>query len=1192
MQNTSLYQQLYNELRDFSGCDREKFAQFYEQLRFKTTMVEDPENADAQKYFLRLVSLLIMQLPQYYELAVELIEQDTFPEEYTTKLLAHLNDHCGPDSIHHIVIHLDNPQTLKDALDKMYDNFFNGKKRYQITHFLSDNVDFEIGDSLTDPGEGIFYRFEFRKPDGSLTSFENDREAEQKLFDELVAHEEWRPDVVEYIRLINAINYTLGSESDVRYPDQRIAFEAPITALLKVSAEYIPLLCDCYAVFDKWHDVSALEIAHGLLPKLHREADEMIYLYAAAYGRALANYELLDTFEDTIISKIEDPDFRRRFIELLAADDVAASIAISFERRNLRGEDLRDELDLKEWDELIEDSCLGKHLKHICSEEELEELEELYGDTIDEAIEDPENGVITILPPDLGEITGLELDDRGNVKKAVTPVASIIYNTDAASFWTFRDKNYLITCDEGWIRLIDFDERSQFTVRELTSDEHSVSHLLTTQNADDKSPVHFVTYCNGLIQGWHMAEGCDKFRIRANIDKLFLSADGSKLAFIIDEDDDYDELPITDGKAIDMEVKHEKEGTFICLDVASLTEISRWVFKGESYRDTLFTPDGNYLYTIGGEEHTTIEQWDVKSGELVKAFKGISEYGICHMRQTLDGKGLIADTKVYGLPEMNYTHSLETYEFGTPTVSTNGQVLAMKGDMADNEHSIAFADMNTGKHLGILHIEEDYHGGTNNFFSSCGKWFCSLLNDDLHIWDLKAILANTPYDEMKTFKIDFPSVGVKTMQGSFIHKIELAKGNFINKTHSLQFEMLEHGEFKASVSPAQCLEGRTKTYFSDVIPLRECNTLIPQPGTTMGVKLLPMAKGLQKFFDVKVIISFPERFDPEQGENISSVQWYQEISHQEPVFLGWQFNNEPEFKAGAWMIEVQRMEDSTCLFRKILTVEKPFKPIEYSVQKSFCGLYADEALPQNKISESPIIIAKPGITFGLQFKFKCENQEEPYAIIGEMEHPPFHDSITDKITTRTTRRFKLSDGQAIGFFRRFNNDNEVTEGKWVFRLKDPGLDNIIMEEELEIVSPDAVGEPEFEVIDSGLYTTCEQFTLFNNFPIAEKLDLASAEDTIQLSEKMIFGFKCRFKNLIGGKRLAAMVYHPPVKSFFGDETEEDFTFDLSGDQSHFIGWIMDSDKYLVEGDWTIKVWEDEIDEEETPLFEKSFTLTK
>ncbi|MBI9065084.1 MAG: DUF3859 domain-containing protein [Marinilabiliaceae bacterium] len=1194
MKETPQYVQLFNELSEQPGCNTEKFTQLYQLIRTKSEMETEGDKVSNQKHFFIILNRVIGQLPRYYDSLHELVEQDTYAEDFRAKLLNHLDDHYGPDNIHRLVLDFDTPQTLKDAFDKMYNNLFDQKKRYQITHLYGDDTDFLFDNSLMDPGEGIHYFFEEKQKDGSYISYQNDEKTELKLFDALVANDQWREEVVEYLRLINAIHYSLGSEDDMRYPDQRIVFESPIQALLKYSSQYIPLLCDCYAVYDKWHDVSAMRIAYEMLPNLHPDADEMIYLYAAAYGRALGNYELIDTFEDKILRKLDEPDFRQRFIRILAADDVAASIAISYERRHLRGEDLRDELDLRYWDEDFEENRLGKYLKHVCSKEEYDELEELYTNTMDEAIDEPECAIINVLPPDLAEITGVKLNDRGEEEQEVTPAASVIFNTDQATFWKFRDKDFLIACDEGWIRLIDFQDRKQFTVRELTTDEETVIHLLTTKNAHDKSPVHFVTYSNGLIQGWHMASAKDKFRIRANVDKLFLSADGSRLAFIVDAENDYQEIPITDGKKIDIDLRYEKAGTFICFDVASLTEISRWMLNTESYVDPAFTPDGKYLFTVNGEEdeigNNDLLQRDVMTGEVVKSHSGIGDYGIMNIDITPDEKKLIADKRMFSLPEMDFITNLQTYDFGKPFISSNSQMMAMQGGTASTEFSFAFTSLENGQYEGAIYFEEDSHGGDIGFFSPCGNWFCSILNDDLHIWDLKAILAKTPNEELEKFEIDFPTVGVLMMDGPFIHRIEQAKSNFINETQKIQFQQLEHGEFMANISPAQACEGREKQTFSDVVLLRECNALVPQPGTIMGVKLLPMAKGLQQFCDVKVKISFPERQDSETGENISSIQWYQEINHNEPVFIGWQFKDEQEFKPGTWMIEVSNMEDSTYLFRKIFAVERPFTKVDYKIHKTFCGLYSDESLPQTPVSESRTIMGKPGISFGLKFKFECEDLEAPYKLEGEMEHPPFHNLSTGELTTLTTRKFKLNNGNGIGFFQRFSNEEEVTEGKWIFRIKDPALNTVIMEEELEIVSPDSVGEPEFELIDSGLYTSDEKFRLFANYPTAEKLELANSDDTLTLDEGMVFGCKCHFKNLLGSKRLAAMVYHPPIKSLFGEDTEEDFSFDLTDDQALFIGWVMDRTKSMVEGEWTIKVWEDEVDEEETPVFEKSFIL--
>ena len=1191
MNTTPLHHTLYRQLEKSTQYNSTLFSELYGQVYTDILKGKANDKAHCQKEFLHVLNLILIRFPQYYELLIELIDSDDLQEEHRDKIVNHLSIHFGSESIHHLKIDHNNLKSYKVALDKMYTNIFDEQKRYQLTHMLSDESDFFHGNAITDPGNGMHYTFEVTHKNGAIGTYKNDKDIEQHLFDELVKHDEWRSKVIDYITLINAIHYTLGSEDDIRYPDQRLIFEAPIIALLKLSSAYIPLLCDCYAVFDKWHDVSALSIGYELLPSLHNEADEMIYLYAAAYGRALANYELADHFEDAIINKLENPQFRERFVQLLAADDVAASIAITYERRNLHEEDLKDELDLRDWDEDFIESTLGEHLKNICTKDELYSLKQLYDDTIDAAIRDPHNGPITILPADLSDITGVKLNSRGDIIKEATPTATIVYNTDCASFWKFHDKNILITCDDGWIRLIDFDKRTQIAVRELTSDEEAVCQLLTTQGANDKSPVHFVTYSNGIIQGWHMAKNTDVFRIKANVDHLFLSEDGSQLGLIIDEDNDYEEPIIQDLKALNWDLSDAKEGTFISFNLVSLTETSRWMLNPECFHETQMTPDGKHLYTIGNGDKAEVIQWDVLTGEITSNHSTFRESIILSMCISPDGKKLVADTNVYELPGLEFLNSIETYEFGKPTISPDSSLIAMKGDMADSEHTYSFTNLATGQHLGAIHLEEELYDNDISFFSPCNKWFGSIIEGDLYIWDLEAEMAKTPAHLLESFEIDFPSVGSVTMEGAFIHRVKEAKGNFTNPSGKLQFTPIEQGEFSAKVSKAAMGIGRCKIAFTDIKHKPDCHTIIPQVGTTIGALLLPQSKGLQQVFDVKVIISFPEQIDKTSGESISSELWYQEIQHNEPVFIGYQFDNEQQLKSGTWIIEVQNMEDSTCLFRKLIEVEQAFTKVDYQIKKTFCGLYSDDTLPHTSISENKMIIAKVGIRFGLQFHFECKHQEAPYKLIGEMEHPPIYDQDSGEWRTTSSRSFKLFDGNSIGYFQQFTHENEPTVGKWIFRLKDPALNTIVMQEELEVISKDAVAEPRFELLDTGLYSSDEKYELFGNYPQANMLTLDDNGDVLKISKDMMFGFKCRFKNLIGAKHLAAMVYHPPIKSFFGDDTEEDFEFNVMDEMPLFIGWVMDREKAMLEGNWTIKVWENEINEDETPLFEKTFILT-
>ncbi|TAJ11670.1 DUF3859 domain-containing protein [Marinilabiliaceae bacterium JC017] len=1192
MKETPLYERLFKELLALPECDNDKFTQLYEAVKTTCQAETEGDKAPVQKQFQYFINRIINRLPFYFDTLRMLVEGDNLPESLRNRMLTFLDTHYGPDSIHRIAVNLKDRETLEQALDKMYNNLFDRMKRYQLMNCDSDEGEYIPDEYLAFGGGEVKYIFEVTQADGTVEISNSDAPTELRIFEAMVADEALRDEVVKYVDLINAIHYSLGSESDIRYDDQRIIFEAPMVALLKHSAEYIPLLCECYAVFDKWHDVSAFNIATHLLPRLHPDAPEMIYLYAAAYGRALGNYELVDTFENTIGEHLADAAFREQFVKLMAADSVAAGIAMDYEHLHQQGDDLREEMEVSEWDEEFDETRLGIWLKSESGEEAYERLKNLYNEMVEAFIDGDQEAPIRLYPHDLAEITGVQLNERGDVKRAITPCASLIYNSEQAAFFHYYNKEYLLTCDEGTIRIVDFEKKEQFTVRNVVSDEAAVDDLVVATRINDKSPVHFVSYSNGIIQGWHMGSASDTFRIRANVKCLFLTEDGSQLTMIVDEEEDYAEEPITDGRMINFDLSQEKTGTVLTFNLDSLTETGRWFLNMDKYEHPTVTRDGKYLFALKSNSDRPVEQMHAQTGTLINRFQVHSDNfgGIMNMAVTPDSKKLIVDTNVYTLPEMELLTQMDTYMFGDAHVSADSTMMAVHGEMANTEFSFAFSDLNSGKLLGHLFYEEDSYGTERTFFSPCGTWFCSIINDDLHIWNLKEILAGTPHDEMTQFEIEFPDVQILMLNGTHIMSVSQAKGNFINETKNPRFTLLEHGLFQADVTPAVACEGRQKETFANVMQLSDVRTFIPQPGMVFGVKLQATPQGLQQFFDVKVRIAFPERLNPETGEMHSEVEWYQQVNAREPLFLGYQFTNETEFKPGTWMIEVSSMEEPHYLFRRLFYIEKPFEAVDYTLNKTFCGLYSDPDSSLEKISESRTIAGKAGITFGLQFSFTCPELEEGYKIIGEMEHPPMHDLRTGELKTMDRRKFTLRDGNRIGFFRRFNSEEEVTEGKWLFRLIDPGLNTVIMEEELEIVPADQMGTPEFELLDSGVYTPGEAVSLYKNYPKANVLELASNEDTIVMEEKMVFGFRYRFNNLAENKRLAVMVYHPTVKSMFGDETEEDFTFDVGNDAPQFIGWVMERSKYLVEGEWCFKVWEDEIQEDETPLFEKTFVL--
>jgi hypothetical protein len=1174
MQETPQYEKIFEELIKLSGCSKEKFTELYQSVRSICNVEDEKERVHFQSQFVYYIKTIIRKLPEYYSTLRELIDADQYLPVVKDDLLNYLDHHYGPENIHRIVIDFDDRETLKLAIQKMYDNVFDLTK-------LSMLLDFD--------DYGVNYFYEVKQADGSVVISDSDVKTEQTIFDALVADEELRAEVLKYIDLINAVHYTMGSEGDIRFDDQRILFESPIKALLKLSPEYIPLLIECYAVYNKWHDVSALSIGYKLLPSLYPDADEMIYLYASGYGRAMANYEFVDTFENIICEKLEEKEFRSRFVKLLAEDHVASGIGMDYEYGRLKGDDLREEIEISDWEEGFTDSRIDTTLQEVCSEEEYVELVEMYDETVEDLIDGDEEASIRMVPCDLSEINGIQLQDDGRVKRERTPYASIVYDTDQAGFITFEGKDYLLTCDEGLIRVVDFVKKTQFTVRNLSTDETTVSELVTTSHIQNNSPVHFVTLSEGVIQGWHLGSGQDTFRIRANASHLFLTDDGHKLAVVIggDDDDDFED----NGDVFNIDLSQEKHGTVIYFELDSLSEISRWSIPFSDFSNPVLTRDGKSFFVLNYGNSSSVVEFDPYTGKQLKSHQNLGDYGTClDLVVTPDSQKLIVDKNVYNLPNMDFYTRIGNFDFGSAFVSEDSNTIAICGDSASTEDSFGFSDLNTGKYLGRLNYAEDTYRPEIVFFSPCGKYFCAIVNGDLTLWNLKDVFENTPEEERETFEIDFPSVPVSMIVGGRIVSVTQAKGNFINEYKNPRFTLLEHGVFDTETIPAIPCEGREKVKYLEANLIEETDTLIPEVGKTIGVKLLATPQGRQQYFDVKVRISFPERID--SGESISSVEWYQQINAKEPVFIGWEFQNEVELKPGTWTIEVSNMEDTDYLFRRLFFIKKEFQAVDYSLKNTFFGLYSDDELPGDKLSESRTIVGKPGISFGLKFEFDCPDLEDGYTLRGEIEHPPLFDKWKGEVTTLSKRKFVLRHGNGIGFFRKFQTEDEVTEGKWIFRLIDPGLGTVLKEEELEIISSEDAGESQFELIDSGIYSTSEKVSLYKNYPQANQLDLVAEQDTIVLEEGMVFGFRYKFNNLMSGKVLAAMVYHPPIKSFFGVDTEEDFLFNVKSSDPQFIGWVMEREKYLVEGDWTIKVWEDEVNEAEVPIFEKTFQLTK
>ena len=1163
MQELPNYERIFKEIQQRSQIDKDKFVELYDAIRKQIEIDKYPNDVNLQKQFSNFIRLVIYKLPKYYSVLEELIDGETSLELEKEELQKYLEIHYGDNNIHKIEVDLESHQSLSNALDKMYDNIFDREKLSLLTNFYY----------------GVYYQFQFVDSNKNIITEGSDFKSELMLFDAIAQHDDLHKKLEEYIKLINAIHYSLGSEGDIRYPDERIIFEAPITALVKCHPRYILLLVECYGVYNRWHDVSAMDIACNVVSRLWSNADEMIYLYAGSYGRAMGNYELVDTFQDEIFQKLLSPEFRQRFIKLLAAENIATSIAMNYSYRDLKGDDLEEDLELDDWEDEYEDNTLADYLEEICSEEEYDNLKDLYNQSLQDYIYNPHKSPIDLFPSSYSSITGIALNDNGDKFNEKTPQSSVVFDISDAGFITYSNKDYLIIGDDDYVRIIDFEKKKQVTVRELSDPGAGVDMVLTTSVINNNSPVHFITYSEGIIQGWSLKSFNDIFKIRANVQNMFINAEGTRLAIITgdDDDDDYE----NSDSIVNIDLSNEKENTVIFLDLTSLTEISRWAYS-DNYSEPLLTKDGNFLMALS--EKGTVK-WDTFSGKLIDTYRFRNNLvsGL-EMIASYDSTKLIIDNSIFCLSDMNFIMDIDSYDFGRWYISQSN-IIAKYGDTAYTEGSFCFSDIETGKVLGRLFISSDSGSPDNAFFSPCGKYFCVIIESDLKIWNIKDVLAG---NQIEKFEIEFPNVPVSIFDGGRIISIGVQKGDFINLYENTKFELLNFGAYKSSSLAINSTSLLRKLNSQDAVFIEEKKSLIPKLGDLLGAKLRFNSKGVQRIFDFKIVISFPEQLNPETGEVISSVEWSQISKVGDDIIVGWEFANQLMLKPGTWSIEIHSMDKSVLYFRKLFFIQKEFVAVDYNLKKEFVGLYSDDNIAKQPVKETNQIYGKEGISFGLKFSFSCDVPDEKYKLVGEMEHPLFIDPITGNESTFTKRNFVLSNGSAIGFFRRFPDQQSVTPGLWTFRIKDPQLGTTLLEEQIDVLEADDSVEPKIEMIDSGIYTSTEKCSLYKNYPKANTLTNVSSPNVIELESDMIFGFRYKFSNITSSKQLAVMIYHPVVSSMFGDETEEDFIFDIHDDEPQFIGWVIDRDKYIVEGEWTIKVWEDEINEDEEPLFQTGF----
>ena len=895
MQELPNYERIFKEIQKIPQVDKSKFVELYDAIRKQIEIDKYPNDVNLQKQFSSFIQQIIYKLPKYYSVLKELLEGETSLELEKEDLQKYLEIHYGDNNIHKIVVDLESHKSLSDALDKMYNNLFDREKLSLLSNFYY----------------GFYYQFHFIDSNNSIITEGVDFKSELMLFDAIAKHSDLQKKLEEYVQLINAIHYSLGSEGDIRYPDERIIFEAPITALVKCHPRYILLLVQCYGVYNRWHDVSAMDIACDVVSRLWSNADEMIYLYAGSYGRAMGNYELVDTFQEQIFQKLLSPEFRQRFIKLLAAENIATSIAMNYEYRDLKGDDLEEDLELNDWDDEYEDTSLADYIEEICSEEEYEELKDLYNETMRDYIYNPHKSPIDLFPSSYSSITGITLNDNGEKYHEDTPESSVVFDISDAGFINYSNKDYLIIGDDDFIRIIDFEKKKQVTVRELSNPGSGVGMLLTTNVINNNSPVHFVAYSEGIIQGWSLKSFNDIFKIRANVQNMFLNAEGTRLAIIIgdEDDDDYE----NSDSIVNIDLSNEKENTVVFFDLTSLTEISRWGYS-DNYSEPLLTKDGNFFVALSDNG---VSKWDTHSGKLIDtySYKNNLISGL-EMVASYDSAKIIVDNSIFCLSDMKFIMDIDSYDFGRWYISQSNMI-AKYGDTAYTEGSFCFSDIETGKMLGRLFISADFGSPDAAFFSPCSKYFCVMINSDLKIWNIEDVLAGK---QIEKFAIEFPSVPVSIFDGGRIISLGVQKGDYINLYENTKFELINFGTYKSSSLAINSTSLLRKLNSQDAVLIEEKKSLIPNLGDSLGVKLRFSSKGVQRIFDFKVVINFPEQLNPETGETISSVEWSQISKVGDDIIIGWEFVNKLLLKPGTWSIEIHSMDKSVIYLRKLFFI--------------------------------------------------------------------------------------------------------------------------------------------------------------------------------------------------------------------------------------------------------------------------------
>lgn len=1107
------------ELQESKEFLPEKFQHLYELHKLKLKLADSSVQASTLWTFVGELCRSYKQVKKYYEQLLDIIKQDPVLEPICESVLRYLETHYGRNSVHKVVYHSQDHNSIKLALQKLISDV----KDWRIGQAAKRGIVYTFFDLLEDPADQFAGRTEehylLSKEGEYLPNFYYHQwQADRRLtlFRRAVQDEELRQMVEEFIALIDERNMNLGSEEDLRYfSDQTQLFEAPYTALLEYSDKYIVDFIDSYSLTYRWYNHLPENPNVQLILEKHFNSPYMKNFYAASMHRLSGNDPYCPEFSPWLLEQIKSSAFVQELL-LMCATDAIRSAQVCYSEQSFNSiEDIRNSEDflrdlhgvansLEEDSEIVFDdesdfqyysstffsrlvlALIGEAPNSENAERFSTQYQELQRRVADNIRGILDGSLEPAFEPCYGYKSSWELRSEQE-KSRRTEAFFELHNIEKFAYVHYQDKPYILNQVDEKVYITDVNKLESVSFREL-SNEGLYDTVFALQPTLE-SPAHFVTlnWKNGLVEAWHLGQAAPVYALRANACSrdltTQLSNDGRVLLLTISNfiDPDSDITPDI------LDLQADSESVVVVIDLAKGEELCR--FEVDFTRTIKMSPNGQFalMCKSGSFDRSDVfTKIDLQTGATetlafpAQSALGSDEFAISHNSQWLVYKHQIIDVetceRIGKLIGDDFTFC---YEFS----QDDKYIIAYTSEEAEK----AIFEVKTGSHLGTIYGEEDRAATYQSYIDSEQGVLYSLEGESIHFYDIGDMLGldRAPLSE--------PEYQAGTVWNNPIGpKVARREGSFSYAVHGIELSLTAFG--------SENQQGNLRL----APPLVQGST-VPALGGDFSVT----CEGMGRVFGFMVKLTHPEI------NQLTETKWQVIGKLNQLMELRDPFTAE-ERQAGRYTFEVYSLDEQLLFARQVIDIRYA-QEVNYEIKPIAYGSFFGDK--QDHVANKKAAVNYDNTCIGYHLKVSCEERNSVVALksriyrVGNVEETEGGHFKKFDITKTTN----ASDETVLDLTIQGEDHNSYIEGTWAFEVIDVVTGGLVFSDTIDIYPQGT----EFndcktlliESIDHGIYQAPEGFD-YTERRVSHADDAQLIEQTSEIQPKVntLYGVKFKVKD--------------------------------------------------------------------------------